>query len=179
VPEFANLLPYADWAPVHRFMQHELGAGFTWEAVARIRNHWKKPLILKGILHPEDARIAAGLRVDGIVVSNHGARQFDLAPAPIDLLPAIRAVVGVQMTVLLDSGIESGGDILKALALGADAVLAGRAFLYGVAARDRAGAQYVAAMLQEELMLAMRQAGLTGLDKARSLTVRHPDAWMP
>jgi (S)-mandelate dehydrogenase len=177
MPQFANMTPYAGATPVAEFVQKEISGGFDWEAVARIRDAWRKPLLVKGILHPHDAELARGLGLDGIVVSNHGARQFDAAPATIDVLPAIRAAVGDDMTVLLDSGVESGLDAVKALALGANAVLSGRSYLYGLGALGAPGAHFVAELFRDEVRLAMGQSGLRTLANARDLTVRHPRAW--
>jgi (S)-mandelate dehydrogenase len=111
--------------------------------------------LLKGVMHPDDAEKAVALGLDGIVVTNHGGRQLDGVPASIDCLPAIAAVAKGKLTLLLDSGIRRGTDILKACALGADAVLLGRATLYGVAVGGQAGAGHALDLLAEELRLAL------------------------
>ena len=90
------------------FARSEIGGAFTWDEVARFRDKWKKPLVLKGIMHPADAERAISLGIDGIWVSNHGGRQIEALPAPIDVLPAIAAQVGSRATVLFDSGVRSG-----------------------------------------------------------------------
>ncbi|MEO3386796.1 alpha-hydroxy acid oxidase [Mesorhizobium sp. CAU 1741] len=182
LPVVHNMKPYcregAGKNELDRFVQQgRAGSGITWDVIARIRERWKKPLMVKGILHPADAERAASLGLDGIVVSNHGGRQFDAAPAPINVLPAIRATVGDRLEVLVDGGIMSGTDILKALACGADAVLAGRAFMLGLAALGGDGARHVAATMTDELRVAMAQAGIVSLDQARTLSARHPGAW--
>jgi L-lactate dehydrogenase (cytochrome) len=147
--------------------------------MARIREAWPGALAVKGIMHPGDAELAMALGADGLIVSNHGGRQFDPAPAPIDVLPAIRAAVGRKATVLVDGGFMSGADVLKALACGADGVMVGRAFMLGLAALGADGARYVAATLKEELQIALVQTGACTVEGARSLAIRHRNAWKP
>lgn len=127
--------------------QPQNSISMTWEHIRRIRDRWPGPLIVKGILNADDARKAVDHGADGIVVSNHGGRALDSAIAPIDMLPEIVAAVGDRTTVLLDSGVRHGADIVKAVALGAKAVLIGRPTLYGIAAGGQAGAEKVLAML--------------------------------
>jgi L-lactate dehydrogenase (cytochrome) len=153
------------------------GSAVTWETLARLRDKWPRALVLKGIQHPADAEKALALGLDGVVVSNHGGRQFEPAPATIDVLPAIRAAVGGRMTVLMDGGIMSGTDVLKALACGADAVLVGRAFMLGLAALGPDGAHHVAQTLVEELRIALAQSGACDVAGVASLARRHRDAW--
>jgi L-lactate dehydrogenase (cytochrome) len=105
-----------------------------WEEVKRYRDAWKGPMALKGILHPDDAEKALVLGIDGIWVSNHGGRQIEALVPSIDVLPAIVAAVGKKATILLDSGIRSGQDVMRALALGADAAFAGKSFLWALGA---------------------------------------------
>jgi len=153
------------------------GSGVHWDVIARIRDKWPRKLVIKGVLHPADAERAASLGLDGVIVSNHGGRQFDPAPAPIDVLPAIRAAVGDRMEILMDSGIRSGTDIFKAIACGADGVLAGRAFIIGLAALGADGARHVAAVMMEELRVALVQSGAVNLAGVRKLAIRHRNAW--
>src|SRR5690606_22439761 len=107
--------------------------------LAWLRERTSLPIVLKGVLHPDDARAAADAGVDGIVVSNHGGRQVDGAVAALDALPAIVEAVGDRLTVLLDSGVRNGADVVKAVALGAAAVLYGRPYVYGLALGGQAG----------------------------------------
>jgi (S)-mandelate dehydrogenase len=127
----------------------------NWNDVDRLRQAWPGTLILKGILHPEDALRAVASGVDGIVVSNHGGRNMDSAAATIDVLPEIVGAVGERTTVMLDSGIRRGSDIVKALALGAKAALIGRATLYGVMVGGQAGAEHALSILGTELKRTM------------------------
>lgn len=177
---FANYRAYVgENAPnkeVVKFVRAQSGGTFTWDEVARFREAWKGPLIVKGILHPQDAERAVELGVDGIVVSNHGGRQLESAPASIDVLPAIAAAVGGRATVLFDSGIRSGEDVVRALALGAKSTLSGRAFMYGLAALGDRGPGHVAEFFFEEIGEALRQVGAHNCAEARDLVVRHPGA---
>ena len=141
----------------------------TWDALARIRDRWPRKLIVKGLLCVEDIVRAAEIGVDGVVISNHGGRQLDWAVAPLDLLPDARRGVGDRIAILVDGGIRRGSDVIKAVALGADAVLAGRALLYGVAAAGRAGAKRALDILRQEID---RDLGLLGV---RSIAELAPD----
>jgi (S)-mandelate dehydrogenase len=158
------------------FARNFMRGAFTWEEVGRYRERWKGPLVVKGILHPQDAAQAVSLGVDGIVVSNHGGRQIDALPAPIDALPAVAAEVGSRATVLMDSGIRSGVDVARALALGAAAAFAGKAFLWGLGALGEAGPAHVIDLLTEELRAALGQVGAATVPAARDIAVRHPGA---
>ncbi|MGH9138253.1 MAG: alpha-hydroxy acid oxidase [Acidimicrobiales bacterium] len=131
----------------------------SWADLAWIRDAWDGPLILKGVLSADDARRAADAGVDAVVVSNHGGRQLDHVPATIDVLPGIADAVGDRLEILFDSGIRRGTDIALALALGARAVLVGRAYLYGLAAAGEPGVAHAIDILADELRTAM---GLTG-----------------
>ena len=130
-------------------------------------------------LHPADALRAQALGLDRVIVSNHGGRQFDPAPAPVDMLPAIRAAVGPQFTLILDSGVMSGLDLLRALAVGADAVMVGRGFMLGLAALGAAGGVHVARTLIDEFRIALGQTGALTVAGARDLDLHHPGAWPP
>jgi L-lactate dehydrogenase (cytochrome)/(S)-mandelate dehydrogenase len=141
------------------YLATQFPSGTTWDDVTWIRKQWKGPLVIKGIMHPDDARRAAAMGVDGIMVSNHGARQLDRAPAPLDVLPAIRDAVGDKMTVMFDSGIRRGSDIATALCMGAKFCFVGRWTLYGVAAGADAGARHAVQMIATELTHVMTQLG--------------------
>ncbi len=145
-----------------------LNASVTWDDLAWLRGRWKGKLVIKGLIDPADARQAARLGADGVVVSNHGGRQLDGAAAAIDLLPEIVAEVGSAMTVLVDSGFRTGTDIVKALALGASAVQVGRATLYAAAAAGEAGVLRALEIFQAELDTAM---ALVGARNPREISV--------
>lgn len=147
--------------------------GLSWTDLAWLRERTTLPLVLKGILDPRDAALAVESGVDAVVVSNHGGRQLDGAAPSITALPAIAEVVGGRAGVLLDSGVRSGTDILRALASGADGVLVGRPVLYGLAADGAHGVAHVLSLLAEEFRDAMTLAGCADVDAVRSLsTVR-------
>lgn len=146
----------------------------TWESVEAVRAHTKLPLVLKGILAVEDARRAVEAGADGIVVSNHGGRQLDGAVPGIEMLDEIAAAVRGRCEVLLDGGIRSGGDILKAVALGASAVLAGRPLMWGLAVAGQDGARQVLELLAVELRDAMGLAGCDSVSAAGRLGTKGP-----
>ncbi|WP_297834859.1 alpha-hydroxy acid oxidase [Pseudomonas sp.] len=154
------------------FIGAQMDTGLDWDALARLRDNWPHKLILKGVLHPADAEKAVALGLDGLVISNHGGRQLDGAPASIDCLPAIAAVAKGKLTLLLDSGVRRGTDILKACALGADAVLLGRATLYGVAMGGEKGAGHALDLLAQELRLALSLLGKPDLNQLDSHDLR-------
>src|SRR5690606_11405967 len=131
-----------------------------WDGVRVLRDRWTGKLVLKGILHPEDAERALAMGADAVVVSNHGGRALDSSIATIDALPAIVDAVGGRMAVLLDSGVRRGSDVVKALALGADAVLAGRAPLYGLAAAGGPGVARALELLRSECAWTMAMLGV-------------------
>jgi len=136
----------------------------TWDNLRFLREHTRLPLVLKGILHPDDARRAADLGIDGVIVSNHGGRQVDGAVAALDVLPRVLAVAG-PMPVLFDSGIRTGADIVKALALGARAVLIGRPYVYGLAIGGEAGVRAVLRALLADLDLTLALSGIAHIDQ--------------
>jgi len=123
----------------------------TWDDLRVLRKIWPHTLMVKGIIHPRDAMHAADCGADAVIVSNHGARNLDSAPAPIDVLPQVVDAVGKRLAVLVDSGFRRGSDVVKALALGAQAVLLGRATLYGVAAGGEAGAARAIGIFRDEI----------------------------
>jgi lactate 2-monooxygenase len=119
------------------------GQSHTWEQLGLLRKHWDGPIVLKGIQSVEDARLAVDHGIQGIIVSNHGGRQLDGAIASLEVLPEIAAAVGDKITVLFDSGIRTGVDVIKALCLGAEAVLVGRPWVYGLGIGGKEGAKHV------------------------------------
>jgi L-lactate dehydrogenase (cytochrome) len=143
------------------FLGVQANPSLSWDDLAQLREMTSLPIVVKGIQHVEDAREAARRGLDGIVVSNHGGRQVDGAVASLDALPAIAEAVGDDLTVLFDSGVRSGADVLKALALGADAVCLGRPYLWGLALDGQAGVETVLKMVLAELDLTMALCGLT------------------
>lgn len=175
LPKMGNLLAYLpgdakNTAGAAHFMAHKMEPGLCWEHLARLRKRWPHRLVLKGVQTAADARRCVELGLDGIVVTNHGGRQLDGAPASIDCLPAISEAVRGQLSVLLDSGIRRGTDIAKACALGADGVLLGRATLFGVAVGGQAGAARALGLLEQELRLAL---GLVGCPTLSELERQH------
>jgi len=136
----------------------------TWEDIAWVREHWDGRLVVKGVLDAEDARRAVDVGVDGIVVSNHGGRQLDSVPSTVRALPEIADAVGDRVEVLVDGGIRTGLDVVKMLALGARAVLIGRAWGWSVAARGESGVRHVLGVMKADIDVAL---GLTG---CRSVT---------
>ena len=136
-------------------------ASFNWERLQEVRALWPRKLIVKGIAHPDDATRLVALGADAIVVSNHGGRQLDGGAATLDLLPAVVAAVHGRVPVLVDGGVRRGSDGIKALALGAQAVLVGRATLYGAVAAGAPGAQRALAILRDEIERTMRLCGVT------------------
>ncbi|MFI6297800.1 alpha-hydroxy-acid oxidizing protein [Nonomuraea sp. NPDC050790] len=141
------------WAPLFN------GRAHTWDQLPLLRENWDGPIVLKGIQHPDDARRAADAGMDGVIVSNHGGRQVDGALGSLDALPGVVAAVGDRMTVLFDSGIRSGADVVKALALGARAVLLGRPYVWGLACGGEDGVRHVVRALLADLDLTLGLAG--------------------
>jgi L-lactate dehydrogenase (cytochrome)/(S)-mandelate dehydrogenase len=145
------------------FAKQTPDASQSWKDLEAIRNAWPGKLLVKGIMHPEDARIATGLGVDGLIVSNHGARQLDNMPSSLEMLPMIRSAVGPETALLLDSGVRRGSDIVAALCMGADFVLTGRATLYGATAGGLPGVRKAVSILQREIDLVLGQIGAPNL----------------
>ena len=154
-------------AAVMQWAQMFPNVGLAWDDLSFLRDNWDGPIVLKGITHVEDAKLAAEYGVDGIVVSNHGGRQVDGAIAALDALPPIADAVGEQLTVLFDSGVRTGADAAKALALGAKAVLLGRPLLYGLALAGQAGVEHVLRCFLADLDLTL---ALTGHATPQELT---------
>ena len=152
-------------AATGHFLGVQANPSLTWDDLAWLRELTSLPILVKGIQHVDDAREAARRGVDGIVVSNHGGRQVDGAIASLDALPPIAAAVGDELAILFDSGVRSGADVLKALALGADAVCLGRPYIWGLALGGQAGVEAVLKMTLAELDLTMALCGLTRPDQ--------------
>ena len=143
-------------------------ASLSWRTVAKIRERWRKPFLLKGVLHLDDVRRSMDAGVDGIVLSSHGGRQLDWTVAPLELLPAAREIVGDRIALFCSGGMRSGTDLLKALALGADAVLAGRAPLYGLCAGGADGAARALEIVRKEAFDGLGLLGARSVDELRS-----------
>jgi L-lactate dehydrogenase (cytochrome)/(S)-mandelate dehydrogenase len=174
MPRFENWAPYAransTTPQINAFAAKQAPASsVTWEHLEEFRQLWPRHLLVKGILHRDDAMRAAKIGVDGIIVSNHGGRQLDRAPAPLEVLPGIREAVGDKVTLIVDGGVRRGADIVMALCHGARFVMVGRATLYGAAAGGLEGARKAIAILREEIDLVLGQIGcpdVAGLDQS-------------
>ena len=163
----------ADSQPIAEFASKQFDASFDWKDAEWFRAQWPDgQMAMKGILRPDDARRALDCGYDAVWVTSHGARQLESAVAPIDALPAIRAAVGDEAQVIFDGGIMRGVDVVKAIALGADAVAVGKAFLYGLAAGEEMGVSAVLDALTDETRRAM---GLLGVRDIRELRERGTD----
>lgn len=168
LPRLKTIEAYSDFKDmmsVGNFVQGQLGGNISWEYLKEVRDLWKGPMIIKGLLHPEDAIESVKIGAEGIVVSNHGARQFDGAPTSIAALPDIVDAVKGQTAIIMDSGIRNGLDILRAISLGADFVLLGRAFMYGVAALGKLGGDHTIEILRSDLKNNMAQLGIASLSE--------------
>jgi 4-hydroxymandelate oxidase len=139
-------------------------AAATWDDVAWLQSNTRLPVLLKGVLHPADAAQAASLGLAGLVVSNHGGRTLDTAPATAQVLPRIVDAVAGSLPVLVDGGIRRGTDVLKAIALGASAVMVGRPYVYGLANAGAVGVAHVLRLLRDELEIAMALCGCATLE---------------
>jgi (S)-mandelate dehydrogenase len=164
MPRFDNWTPYAransTTAQINAFAAGQApAASVTWADLEEYRRIWPRHLVVKGIMHRDDAIRAASIGVDGIIVSNHGGRQLDQAPSPLEVLPAINEAVGDKVTLMVDGGIRRGADIVIALCYGARFVMVGRATLYGAVAGGVAGVQKAIGILREEVDLVMGQIG--------------------
>lgn len=137
----------------------------NWEHMHRIRDAWPGPMVIKGLMHPDDAREAARMGVNGLVVSNHGGRQLDAAPSPLEMLPAIRAAVGNQVELILDSGVRRGSDVVIARCLGARAAIFGRPSLYAVAAAGQPGVARVLQIMRNEIDMVLAQIGCRAFEE--------------
>lgn len=171
IANYADLLKSAtSYADVQKTL---ITPGLTWEQLARLRDRWKGQLLVKGILHTEDALQAAEIGCDGIVVSNHGGRQVAFGPPTLEVLPPIAKALDGRLKIILDSGIRRGADVLRAKALGADFTFVGRALAYGVGAGAAVGATRALEILELELVRALGQLGVPSFEAVgpQSLTV--------
>ena len=174
---FQRYAPNANLAQMTEFVRKQASGAFTWDEVAMYRERWKRPLLVKGIVHPGDAERAVALGCDGVVVSVHGGRQIEALPAPIDALPAVAAAVGQRATVIMDSGVRSGTDVVRALALGAHAAFMGKGFMWSLGALGADGPMHAMDLLIDETKAALGQIGARSVPEARAAEVRHPAAF--
>ncbi len=173
IPNFAKFTGAGNDVSLHTGSQDVfksvLDASMSWKEVEWLRSFAQIPLVLKGVLNPDDAELAAKHGVSGIIVSNHGGRNLDTLPATIDALPQVAEKVAGRMLVFVDGGIRRGTDVLKALALGASAVFIGRPYIYGLGAAGEAGVSQIIRILQREFQMAMALTGRTnvaGIDRS-------------
>ena len=160
---------------------HELTKPDTqcWDDIKRIRDIWPGYMLVKGLQSLEDAVIAADYGLDGVVLSNHGGRYLDSAPAPLQLVPEVRRAVGDRLKIIIDSGARRGSDLVKAIAVGADMVMSGRPTLYGSAAAGEAGAYRALEIFQTEMDRIMAQLGLNSVDEISPHIFWNPPDWVP
>ncbi|HXY89106.1 MAG TPA: alpha-hydroxy acid oxidase [Xanthobacteraceae bacterium] len=167
---FGNIVGHvegvADTSSLGEWVQNQFDPALNWADVKWIREVWKGPLVLKGILEIDDAKLAVAHGADAIVVSNHGGRQLDGAPSSISALPKVAEAVGNKVEVLFDGGVRSGQDVMRALALGAKACLIGRAYIYGLGALGEAGVAEAIGCIRRELETTM---ALTGINKVSEI----------
>ena len=171
LPHLRTVAPYStdkDSKAIAEFARFRFRGDLDWDYIKHVRDLWSGPIILKGILHPQDALDAIAIGIDGIGVSNHGGRQFDGAPAAIDVLPDMAKAVDDKAALIFDSGIRSGLDIMRALSLGADFVLCGKAFMYGCAALGKRGGNHTADILIDDLTNNMQQLGVRTIAALRN-----------
>jgi len=177
-PRFASLRRYAGEGlgldAMVRFVKNEVFGTFTWDEVARYRDRWQGPLVVKGLLHPADAERAIALGADGIIVSNHGGRQVEGLPASIDALPGIVSAAEGRAAIMMDSGVTSGLDVVRAIALGATATFAGKAFLWALGALGDQGPEYLVSLIAGEVGEALGQIGAPSVAQASATVTRHP-----
>ena len=177
LPDFVNVRDFVpgdrrSFFDVAQWIREAMRISLDWKDVEAIRQRWKKPFLLKGLLNLQDVARARDSGVDGIILSSHGGRQADWAVSPLDMLESARRIVGDDIGLFLSGGVRTGADILKALALGADAVLAGRAPLYGLCAYGERGVHASLDILRCELANEMAQCGIADLaDRRRDLLI--------
>jgi L-lactate dehydrogenase (cytochrome) len=173
VPEARSAAAFRDWVDA------QFDPSVTWDDIAWVRSNWSGRLVVKGVLDPEDARRAVDAGVDGIVVSNHGGRQLDSVPSTARALPEVVDAVGEQVEVLADGGIRTGLDVVKMVALGARAVLIGRAWAWAVAARGEAGVRHVLDVIRADIDVALALTGQTSFAGVDRSALYHEGAPVP
>jgi L-lactate dehydrogenase (cytochrome) len=168
---FGNLASYVSSArniqQFRSWIDSQFDSSVTWKDIEWLRREWPGTLIIKGILEPDDAIAAVNAGAQGIVVSNHGGRQLDAAPSSISALPRIAGAVADRLEIMLDGGVHSGQDVVKALALGARSIMIGRAWIYALAARGEAGVRHILSQIQREIGVTL---ALTGLISVRAVS---------
>ena len=168
-----------------KLTQTEVESSYTkpaaqdWSNVKRIRDIWPGNLLVKGLQSAEDAVIAADIGLQGVVLSNHGGRYLDSAPAPLEVIPEVRGAVGDRIKILIDSGARRGGDIVKAIALGADMVMSGRPTLYGSAVAGEAGSYRALEIFKTEMDRVMAQIGVNRIEELGPRIFWNPPDWVP
>jgi isopentenyl diphosphate isomerase/L-lactate dehydrogenase-like FMN-dependent dehydrogenase len=177
-PKFENYPPeLMDKVTAKTFKKSILKSdALDWDDVRRLRDMWPGKLLVKGIVHPEDAMAAAECGADGVIISNHGGRYLDASVAPIQVLPEIAKRVGGKIAVIMDSGVRRGSDVIKAVALGADLVMAGRPTLYGVGAGGEVGADRALEIFHDEIDRVMAQLGLHSVEEVTPDCLWQPDS---
>ena len=182
---FGNIVGHAkgvgDLSSLSAWTAEQFDPSLSWADVEWVKKQWGGKLILKGIMDKEDARLAVNSGADALIVSNHGGRQLDGAPSSISVLPEIASTVGARIEVMMDGGIRSGQDVLKAVALGAQGTLIGRSFLYGLGALGEAGVTQCLEIIRKELDTSMlslnrqrdRKSGSAGMPRPISYAVIH------
>jgi (S)-mandelate dehydrogenase len=181
IPRFVTFKNYMDGitdiAEQAAWIRREQGGAFTWDELKLYRDAWKGKLVLKGVLHPADAERAVKAGIDAIQISNHGGRQIEALPASIDVLPEIARVVDGKAAIILDSGVRSGVDAARAVALGADAAFLGKAFLWSLGALGPDGPAHLINVLTEEVRATLGQTGCLDVAELRKLPIRHTTAY--
>ena len=176
-PNFEVLKKYVEndgLQHIVNFVGAQLGGILDWEYFSAVREQWEGPLVLKGVLSVDDAKQAVKLGADAVWVSNHGGRQFEASPAPIQVLPEIAGAVGKEAKILFDSGVRCGGDIIRAIRLGADFVFAGRPFVYGVSALGEKGGDHTFEIFYHDLINNMHQLGIETIEDMKNIEIATP-----
>jgi L-lactate dehydrogenase (cytochrome) len=173
VPGARTPAAFRDW------VDEQFDPSITWGDIAWVREHWHGRLVVKGVLDPEDARRAVDVGVDGVVVSNHGGRQLDSVPSTARALPEVADAVGDRVEVLVDGGVRTGLDVVKMMALGARAVLIGRAWAWAVAARGEAGVRHVLEVMKADIDVALGLTGRTSVSEIDGSALARADSSVP